>query len=217
MAKAASLLAKLDPAITRLAAGLVAIGLLGWSGLRAARRTALADKEARTLNSTLSAFADFRKRYSPAAAAESIAWRRTWMELQDLGTSGDERLAMTQSVALAAESAGLRDVKVLIAGSDTTRVDKRHSKGGVGRRSASFSLNVECRGSMASILTFLGRLPPSVTATQLAMTRLVEGGARHRISLAVYEITFDNGPPTGLWAPAERRGDRARGDSRPGG
>ena len=207
---------KIDPAITRLAAGILAIGVLGWSGLRAARRAEAARTELRTIEAALADFADLRKRYAPAVAAESIAWRRTWMELQDLGIVGDERLAVTQSVALAAESAGLRNVKVLISGADTTGQSERLSGRGVGRKPASFGLTVEARGGMAALLTFLGRLPHSVDATQLSMVRHPSGGASHTVSLVVHELTFDNDQPP-PWAPAQRNGARDRGASRPGG
>jgi hypothetical protein len=211
-----SAMARLDPAITRLAVGLVAIGLLGWAGLRAARRGAAVRTELRTADMTLASFADLRRRYSPAVAAESIAWRRTWMELQDLGIVGDERLATAQFLARAAESAGLRDVKVHIAPPDTSSLAERLSRGGIGRKPASFGLSLEGRGGMSSVIALLGRLPHSVTATRLGMTRQ-GSSARHQLSFAVYELTFENGPPSGLWSPAERDGAGAGGGRRPGG
>ena len=217
MAPPKAALAAVDPAITRLIVGVVAIGLLGWSGLRAARRAAAATSELKAVQATIADFAELRKRFAPAAAAESIAWRRTLMELQSLGVADDERLAITREVASAAESAGLQNVKVVIGEADTTGVAERLSKGGVGRKSASFGLTVEARGGMASVLTFLGRLPLSVTATSLGMQRDPAGGARHRVSLAVYELTFENDPPPGLWAPAQRDSAGAGRAARPGG
>jgi hypothetical protein len=212
----ASILSKVDPAVTRFAVGLIAIGLLGWAGLRAGRRAAASRDALRGVEASLASFADLRRRYSPAVAAESIAWRRTLMELQDLGVVGDERLATAQFLARAAESAGLREVKVHIAPPDTSSLEERLSRGGIGRKPASFSLSLEGRGGMASVIALLGRLPHSVTATTLSMTR--EGGsARHRLSFAVYELTFENGPPSGLWSPVERGGAGAGGVRRPGG
>lgn len=213
----ASRLPKVDPAITRLVAGIIATAVLVWVGTRAARRATSARSELRLVEATLADFADLRKRYAPAVAAESIAWRRTMMELQDLGVGGDERLALTQSVALAAESAGLENVKVLIGEADTTARDGRPSRGGVGRKSASFGLTVEGRGGMAALLTFLGRLPRSVDATQVGMVRHPSEGASHRVSLVVYELTFDNDPSSGLRTPGERDAARGGGAARPGG
>ena len=217
MAKATmgGVMGKMDPAYTRLVAGLAAIVVLGWAGLRASQRGADARAKLRAAEATLASFVDLRRRYTPAVAAESIAWRRTWMELQALGVVGDERLAMTQDVANAAEAAGLNDVRVLIDSPDTTGSQARLSTGGVGRKPASFGLTVEGRGGLASVIGFLGRLPPSVSATQLSVARY-GSGARHRISLAVYELTFENGPPA-FWSSDQRVGAGAGGARRPGG
>lgn len=206
MAKAPGkpLLERIDPAITRLVCGLVAVGLLGWAGLRARTRGDAARAELRTARSALAEFQSLRQRYRPAVAVESIAWRRTWMELQALGVVGDERLASTQAVARAAEAAGMSGVKVLIGPGDTTGAEKRLSTEEVGRKPASYSLVVEGRGGMRSAIAFLGQLPPSVAPTQVSMVRQ-GGSARHRISLAVYELQFTNGPPpNSLWSSPER-------------
>lgn len=209
---------RLTPAVTRLAAAILGIVILAWAGSRTSRagferRAAL--REART---TLATFADWRRRYRPAVAAESLAWRRAWMEVRDLGVLGDERLAVTQHVARAAEFAGLESVRVLIEEPDTTGSEARLSTPQVRRRTAPFSLVVECRGNLQSVLAFLGALPPSVAPTGLSLVRQ-EGRARHRLTLAVYELDFENAPtvPPVSLAPVERgaapgsRGDRAGG------
>ena len=206
MAKAspASFLAKVDPAITRLLFAVLAIAMLAWAGVRAKARGDAARAELRTARAALAEFAGLRQRYRPAAAAESISWRRTWMELQALGVIGDERLTSTQEVARAAEVAGMTEVKVLIGPSDTTGAEKRLSTEEVERKSASYSLVVEGRGGMRSVVAFLGQLPPSVAPTQVIMARET-GSARHRISLAVYELQFTNGPPANsLWSSPQR-------------
>jgi hypothetical protein len=219
MAKAAGapLLARVNPAVTRLICALLAIGLLGWAGVRARQRGDAARTELRTARGALDEFASLKQRYRPAVAAESIAWRRTWMELQALGVVGDEKLATTQQVARAAESAGLGGVKVLIGPADTTGAEKRLSTEGVERKSASYSLVVEGRGGMRSVVAFLGQLPPSVAPTQLTMARQ-SGSARHRITLAVYELQFTNGPPpNSLWSSPERRSAADSSSRRPNG
>jgi hypothetical protein len=219
MAKAAgkALLAKVSPALTRLVCALVAIGLLGWAAARARQRGDVARSELRTIRTALDEFASLRQRYRPAVAAESIAWRRTWMELQALGVVGDEKLASTQQVARAAEVAGLSGVKVIIGPADTTGVEKRLSTEGVARKPASYGLVVEGRGGMRSVIAFLGQLPPSVAPTQVSMARQ-PGSARHRISLAVYELQFTNGPPpNSLWSSPERRSAADSSGGRPNG
>lgn len=203
------------PAMTRLVAAILGIVILAWAGVRASRqgferRTAL-----RQARATLATFADWRSRYRPAIAAESIAWRRAWMEVRDLGILGDERLAVTQHVARAAEFAGLHGVRVLIEEPDTTGSDARLSTRTVRRRAAPFGLVVECRGNLQAVLAFLGALPPSVAPTSMNLVRQ-EGSARHRLTLAVYELDFENVHPLSL-APVERgaasggRGDRVGG------
>jgi hypothetical protein len=217
MARAPSFLGKVGPDLIRLLCAVIAIGMLGWVAVRAKGRGDAARTELRTARAALDEFASLRQRYRPAAAAESISWRRTWMELQELGVVGDERLASTQQVARAAESAGLTGVKVLIGPADTTGAEKRLSTEGVERKPASYSLVVEGRGGMRSVIAFLGQLPPSVAPTQITMTR-ESGSARHRISLAVYELQFTNGPPpNSLWSSPERRSAADSSGRRPNG
>lgn len=206
----------LTPAMTRLAAAVLGIMLLAWAGIRSSRAGHERRLELRKAQATLATFSEWQRRYRPAVAAESIAWRRTWMELQDLGVVGDERLALTQTVARAAEFAGLRDVRVIIENSrDTTGSDTRLSTEGVRRQSAPFGLLVECRGNLQAVVNFLGDLPPSVAPVGLSLARQ-EGRARHRVTLAVYELQFSNAPVS-VWSPAERGPVGPGGGDRSGG
>lgn len=202
-------------AVTRLVAALLGAFLMAWAGYRAARAGSARRADLRRAEATLATFADWRRRFEPAVAAESITWRRTLMELQALGIIGDERLALTQAVGRAAEIAGLRDVRVLIDSPDTTGSYERLSTEGVRRLSAPFGLVVECRGNLQAVVTFLGELPPSVAATNLSLVRQ-DGRARHRLSLAVYELQLSNGP-SNLWSPLERGNPRRVGAGRTGG
>ena len=207
--------AALNPAVTRLIAAVLGAGLLVWGGIHAARAGTANRAELRRAEATVATFADWRRRYRPAVAAESIAWRRTLMELQALGVIGDERLALTQAIARAAEIAGLRDVRVHIGAADTTGSDARLSTEGVRRQSAPFGLVVECRGNLQAVVSFLGELPASVAPTTLSLVRQ-DGRGRHRLSLAVYELQFSNAPPT-LSSPLERSDPPRVGVSRIGG
>lgn len=206
---------RLTPSLTRLLAAAIGILVLAWAGTRAARAGADRRAELRRAQATLATFADWRSRYRPAVAAESIAWRRAWMEVRDLGVVGDERLPVTRHVARAAEFAGLHAVQVNIVEPDTTGSETRLSTREVRRRAAPFGLSVECRGSLESVLAFLGALPPSVGVTSMVLVRQ-EGRARHRLTLAVYELDFENVPPP---APAsvERGAPAGIGDDRLGG
>lgn len=203
------------PQLSLMAAAIVASALLGWSGLRTTRLEAARRVELRRAQNALDDFAALRGRYEPAVAAESIAWRRAWMELRELGIAGDERLGLTQRVARAAEVTGLREVRVHIHDSDTTGAQARPSSEGVQSQSAPFSLLVECKGGLDAVLAFLGQLPPSVAPTTLSLVRQ-DGRGPHRISLAVYELTFSNGEPPG-WSSTERGNAGAGGLARPGG
>ena len=205
----------ISPTMTRIAAAVLSVALLAWSGTRVSRASAARRGELKRAQATLETFADWRRRYQPAVAAESIAWRRTLMELHSLGVIGDERLALTQAVGRAADAAGLRDVKVIIDLPDTTGSDARLSTEGVRRRSAPFGLVVECRGNLQAIVTFLGALPPSVAPTDLNLVRQ-DGRARHRLSLAVYELQLSNGSTT-LSSPLERSDSPRVGVNRIGG
>jgi hypothetical protein len=203
------------PQVALIVAGVVAIAILASSGVRSWRLDSGRRQELRRAESTLATFAALRQRYEPAVAAESIAWRRTWLQLQELGVGPDERLTLTQRIAGAAEAAGLRNVRVLIEEPDTAGQHTRPSTEGVQSKLAPYSLRVECRGSFESVLGFLGQLPPSVAPARLSLVRQ-DGRSQHRISLAVYELTFTNGVPIG-WSSLERRDSGPGGLGRPGG
>lgn len=203
-----------NPAVTRLVAAVLGAALLTWAGARASRAGSAHRAALRTTEATLAGIADWRRRYVPAAAAESLVWRRTLMEVQGLGVIGDERLSLTRAVSRAAEAAGLRSVRVAVAPPDTTGSEERLSTEGVRRHAASFGLVVECRGSLQAIVNFLGELPPSVAATHLNLVRQ-DGRARHRLTLAVYELHFSNDTPS-LWSPSERSNPRNGGSGRIG-
>jgi hypothetical protein len=209
-----TMLASVNPAVTRLLAAAFGIGVLAWGGLSASRAGAARRVELKQLQGVLSTFEGWRRRFRPAIAAESIAWRRTMLQLQSLGVVGDERLALTRSITVAAEAAGLTDVRVWVQGPDTTGSAERLSTEGVLRQSAPFGLSVECRGNLQAVVAFLGELPPSVAPTQLILVRQ-DGRARHRLTLAVYELEFSN-DPTSLWTPVERRDLRPGGGDRSG-
>jgi hypothetical protein len=204
-----------SPVITRLAATAIGLVLVVWAGLGASRAGDAKRAELRQADSVLATFADWRRRYRPVVAAESIAWGRTKLEVERLGVVGDERLALTRSVTQAAEAAGLTDVRVRIQSPDTTGSAERLSTEGVLRRAAPFGLSVEGRGSLQAIVAFLGELPPSVAPTDLVLVRQ-DGRARHRLTLAVYEIELPNGSPT-VWTPQERGDTRRVGVNRAGG
>ena len=206
---------KLNPVVTRLAATAVGVGLLAWVGLGASRAGDAKRAEVRQADSVLATFADWRRRYRPVVAAESIAWGRTRFEVERLGIMGDERLALTRIITQAAEAAGLHDVRVRIQSPDTTGSAERLSTEGVLRRAAPFGLSVEGRGSLQAIVAFLGELPPSVAPTELVLVRQ-DGRARHRLTLAVYEIELLNASST-VWTPQERGDTRRVGVSRIGG
>jgi hypothetical protein len=199
----------ITPALTRLIAALLGVMVLAWAGIRATKSGNARRADLKRAETTLGTFVEWRRRFEPAVAAESIAWRRTLMELQALGVIGDERLAVTQVVGRAAEVSGLRDVRVLIDPPDTTASDARLSTEGVRRQLAPFSLVVECRGNLQAVVAFLGELPPSVAPINLSLVRQ-DGRARHRLSLAVYELQLSYGFPSTIGTPVER-GDVYRG------
>jgi len=182
-----------DPAMMRIAAAVVGSVFLLWGGIRAARVGDARRAELKGVETTLATFADWRRRFEPAAVAESIGWRRTALALQDLGVVGDERLAITQTVGRIAEDAGLQSVRVTIGPADTTGTDERLSTEGVRRQPASFGLVVECRGTLQSVVNFVGQLPPSVAPTALSLVRQ-DGRARHKLTLAVFELQLPNVP-----------------------
>ena len=202
------------PPVVLLAVAVFALVLLAGVGIRAWKLDSARQVDLRRAESVLSSFADLKRRYVPAVAAESIAWRRTWLDLQELGVGSSEQpLVLTQRVARSAEDAGLTAVKVHIEAPDT--LGKPFTAEGVQSKPASYSLRVECRGGLASVLAFLDQLPPSVSPTQFSLMRQ-DGRGPHRISLAVYELTLTDGAAAD-WSSSERGGAGVGRGDRPGG
>lgn len=199
----------LDPALLRTFVATIAIALFAWAGVRTWRATAATRRDLARANSTLASYADLRRKYQPAVAAESIAWRQTWTQVLELGVVGDERMTMAHTITRAAEAAGLRDVRLAITSADTTGSEGRLSTEGVRRKSAPFGVTVQSHGGLRPVIAFLGLLPPSVAATQVNVER--QGGGTNSISLAVYELQFANNPPPMSFAalPAPARLDTA--------
>jgi len=106
-------------------------------------------------------------------------------------------------------------VRVLIEAPDTVGLQQRFSAEGVQSKPAPYSLRVECSGDLGAVIAFLGQLPPSVSPTRLSLVRQ-DGRGPHRISLAVYEITFTNGAPPG-WSSLDGDSSRNNRTGRPGG
>ena len=210
---------RISPSVTLIVSAFLTIGILTWSGLRSGKAASARKGELSRMRGELAGFEDLNRRYAPAVAAESLSWRQTWVQLRDLGVYGDDRLGMTGTVSRVAEESGLRDVRVLLGPPDTTGVEKRLSTEGIRRKAAAFSLLVEARGGMRSVIAFIGQLPPSVAVTRLSLVKQ-DGRQRHRISLAVYELELSNGspPPTSdLWPPVEPGAPVGGDGGRPGG
>ena len=183
----------INPALIRLLVASLAIALFIWGGTRSWRAKSAAQRDLDRANATLASFAELRRKYQPAVAAESISWRRTWMAVLELGVVGDERMTMAHSITRSAEAAGLRDVRVLLTPSDTTGSDQRLHTEGVRRKSAPFGITVQSHGGLRPVVAFLGLLPPSVAATHIDLAR--QDGGTNSITLAVYELQVANNPP----------------------
>jgi len=207
--------AGLTPQVTLIAAAAVAVAAFAFAGVRAWRVDKARQQELQRAESALASFSELRRRYVPAVAAESIAWRRAMLEVQELGVGTADRLALTQRLTRSAEDAGLTGVRVHVEAPDTVGRDARLTTEGVQSKPAQYSLRVECSGGLESVIAFLGQLPPSVAPTRLNLVRQ-DGRGPHRISLAVYEITFTNGVPSG-WSSLERSSAGTDRRGRPGG
>ncbi len=205
----------LRPEIVLVVAAAIALVVVALQGLRLARLTAARQQDVDRAEATLKVFADLRSRYRPAVAAESIAWRRAWLQVRELGAGGGDRLNLTQRLTQSAEDAGLTGVRVLIEPPDTASLLPRLSTEDIQSRLAPYSLRVECRGGMESVIAFLGRLPASVSPIRVSLVRQ-DGRGPHRISLAVYEFTFINGAPP-EWSSFERGGAGSGRSGGPGG
>lgn len=208
---------EVTPAHSRFVFAALSAMLLAWTVARVTRTGNAHRAALREARASIAVLDSWRRGFQPPAAAESLAWRRATMKANELGITGDERLELTQAISRAAEAAGLRDVRVRLSPPDTTGSEARLSTEGVRREPAPFGLLVECRGNLQAVVNLLGQLPPSVAATSLHLARQDDRGrARHRLTLAVYELSFSHVTPS-LGSPSQRGNPRDRSGGRIGG
>ena len=139
----------------------------------------------------------FRSSYrTPTAQEEKLFATRP--DTTTLGIGRDSRLALVQRIAMEAEEAGLRDVQVRFAGTDSAFVPPRTLLGSPDLPVANYAISLDCTGSFADLLMFVSRLPVAVSVSRLRSQRLESAGGSvaggYSLILAVYEATNGKHP-----------------------
>ena len=125
--------------------------------------------------------------FQPAASEESVAWRQTSMEARQLGSSHDERLAITAEIARQAERPGLTAVRVAFATPDSISAASMPRRAGPYFFSpAAYRVSINFLGDLGTAKGLLGNLPAAALVTGMKFKR--EGSAiRGSIMLNIYE------------------------------
>jgi hypothetical protein len=139
----------------------------------------------------------FRSSYrAPTPQEEKLFATRP--DTTTLGIQRDSRLALAQRIATEAEGAGLKDVRVKFAGTDSAFVPPRTILGSPDLPVANYTISLDCTGSFADLLMFVSRLPVAVSVSRLRSQRLESAGGSaaggYSLILAVYEATNGKHP-----------------------
>ena len=174
--------------------GLALAVLGGWVGLSAQRARTRLTLDAIRLESDAARLEQWRREFRPVSATEAMRWRLVDANLTSLGVASSERVLVAETVARAAEEAGMVDVRVRFTAGDSSQgVAAREQR--MGTRTlhpASYGLALHARGSYEGLVRLIGALPPSVAVWRVTSTR-EDGVIAHALALAVFEAVDGNG------------------------
>jgi len=138
----------------------------------------------------------WQRDFVPASSAEMLAWRAVEDRVRTLGTFPDERLALAERIAAAAEGGGMRGVRVLFLSADSAGAGgfTRPTVGRIAFRPADYSLVLQGHGSLDAVHRALVALPPSVLVRHVALVR-EEGAVRLSAQILVFERSEAHATP----------------------
>ena len=182
----------------RPVAGVVGLSLLSIVislvvGMKASSQRMQDGLAAKRLENSYEQLQQVQRGFQPGTPTELNRWRVA-ADSQWLAIPHGLRLSLAQRVTLAAESAGLRSVRVRFGPADSLgSAPQRPSLGGRAVSLANYTLVIECEGGFAHLLTFVNYMPAVVSIQRVTALRGASA-ARYRITLAVYEVANANQP-----------------------
>lgn len=141
----------------------------------------------RRLATTYEQMQQVQRGFQPGTPVEAGRWKLL-ADSQWLAISHTQRLSLAQRVTLAAENAGLQNVKVRFGPADSSgALVPRPAVGGRAVSAANYTLVIDCEGGFARLLTFVNYIPAVVSIQHVSAAR-VGPATRYRVTLAVYEV-----------------------------
>ena len=201
----------LGPAFSRHAAvvevsavAALALGLSLWLGVKAKRQRVEYAAGVERLRSLAQQVDQIRATFKPLTDAEGTKGGAP-DDSSGAAIAHTARLALAQSVAQAAEQAGLTGVRVQFLPADSASLPPRPQVGSRPVSAAAYLLAVECDGGFGTLLTFVSNLPSVVTLERIGAIRARSSGiggtggagtgsatVHYRVNLGVYEFANDN-------------------------
>jgi hypothetical protein len=161
-------------------------GLSVGAGVAARRRTRMASLELAQLSSIRSQVSSFRGSFEASPANDSLLSRTA--DTLAIATPRDVRVSLAEQIASRAEATGLANVRVRFTAADTSSPPTPPQLVRSSVALADYTITVDGTGSLASALSLVDRLPPTVALQRLTAIRS-KNGAEYRLVLAVFEST----------------------------
>jgi hypothetical protein len=181
------------PFVEQIAAAVLVASVAVVLGLRARDRFIAIRLQQGRVSAEITAISRFRQAFRSAPNGRDSLRVAAASDSVVLGVPRRLRLSLAQTVALAAEEAGLRDVRIRFGGTDTAYVPPRSASGPSPVVVADYTVSLECSGGFADVLTFVSKLPVTVSLSRLRAAR-EPGNARGHffLTFAVYQSANDN-------------------------
>lgn len=171
--------------VTGLAVLVIVVALL--LGVKAGGQRAQDDLTRRRLSSTYDQMQQVQRGFQPGTPLEVSRWK-VLADSQWLAISHAQRLSLAQHLTLAAENAGLQNVRVRFGPADSSgALPQRPAVGGRAVNAANYTLVIDCEGGFARLLTFVNYIPAVASVQHISAAR-AGSATRYRVTLAVYEV-----------------------------
>jgi hypothetical protein len=171
---------------------LVTVVAAMWVAIPARRERAVLDAENTKLEALIKSARLWVTQFQPASNEESAIWQTTASEIAALGVKPSERLTIAQIVARRAEDAGYvgAHIKFVPPGAGASLPARQVA--GVSFNPAAYALEITGSGSLTTLNTFVGNLPPAVELQAISLSGSSDGGASTSITLSVFEPAGGN-------------------------
>ena len=171
--------------VTGLAVLAIVVALV--LGVKAKGQRAQDEIMERRMSATYDQIQQVQRGFQAGTPLEVDRWKRL-ADSQSVAISHAQRLSLAQRVTLAAQNAGLQNVRVRFGPADSSgALAVRPAVGGRTVSAANYTLVIECEGGFARLLTFVNYIPAVVSIQHVSAARF-GSATMYRVTLAVYEV-----------------------------